>query len=180
MPPKIAAFASRIGLTGLATAILVALLAVQTIRLEGFKVWPINIEGARPKAERLQHTIDEIAAAQKQAAEAARRAKERAEADYRELAERIDNDAERARVGQMDAAERFIAANSVRCPAYRGDGGGTVAPAGDSGSQGGDGPGRTAELATGLVAVPEEDIRVCTRNTSRLIAVREWALELTD
>jgi hypothetical protein len=51
IPPRLAAFASRIGLTGLAIAILIALLAVQTIRLEGFKIWPIKVTGALERAE---------------------------------------------------------------------------------------------------------------------------------
>ena len=37
IPPRLAAFASRVGLTGLVIAVLCALLAVQTIRLEGFR-----------------------------------------------------------------------------------------------------------------------------------------------
>jgi hypothetical protein len=50
MTARLAAFASRIGLTGLAIAVLLALLAVQTVRLEGFKVWPLSVEGAITKA----------------------------------------------------------------------------------------------------------------------------------
>jgi hypothetical protein len=52
---RLAAFASRIGLTGLAIAVLVSLLAVQTARIEGFKVWPLSIEGWKPKAERFEN-----------------------------------------------------------------------------------------------------------------------------
>jgi hypothetical protein len=50
MTARLAAFASRIGLTGLTIAVLLALLAVQTVRLEGFKVWPLSVEGAITKA----------------------------------------------------------------------------------------------------------------------------------
>lgn len=169
------AFATRIGLTGLAIAVLLALLAVQTVRLEGLRVWPLNIEGARPKAERLQRTIDEIAVAQKQALRAAQEARERTEREYQDLAERIDDDAEKARTGAMDAAERFIAARGVRCPANRGDGSGTAAPAEDRGAGRGDGPGAPAELD---VAVTADDVRICTTNTLQAEAARAWAVSL--
>lgn len=175
MPPRLVAFASRVGLTGLAIAVLVALLAIQTVRLEGLKIWPVNIEGARPKAERLQRTIDEIALAQKQAAAAAQAAKERAEREYRELAERIDDDAEKARTGAMADAERFIAANRVRCQAAGGAGRGTPAASPGDGSGNGQGPGQASELD---VAVTADDVRICTTNTLQAEAARAWAIEL--
>lgn len=158
-------------------AILLALLAVQTIRLEGFKVWPISIEGARPKAERLQGVIDQFDKAQDDARKAAELAKAKAEADYRNLAERIDDESEKARVGAMDDAERFIAANRVRCAPDRGAGGGTVATAADNGTRGGQGA-SGATLMDDAVAVTAEDVRICTRNTLQAEAAREWALEL--
>jgi hypothetical protein len=176
MPPRLAAFASRIGLTGLAIAVLVALLAIQTVRLEGFKLWPFSIEGARPKAERLQGVIDDIDKAQDDALKAAQEAKERAERNYRDLAERIDDDAEEARAGEMDAAERFIAASRVRCPSNRGASSGAVAPARDNGARDSETTGPAPELDA--VAVPADDVRICTVNTLQAEAARAWALEL--
>lgn len=175
---RAAAFASRLGLTGLAIAVLIALLAIQTVRLEGFKLWPIDIEGARPKAERLQGVIDDIDKAQEAALKAAQEAKERAEREYRDLAERIDDDAEEARQGNLDAAERFIAVNRVRCEGNRGDGGRAVAAAGDNGTRDGEGASPAPELDAGLVAVPDSDVRICTVNTLQAEAARAWALEL--
>ena len=40
-----AGFAGRIGLTGLVIVILGAALVVQTVRLEGFRVWPVSVTG---------------------------------------------------------------------------------------------------------------------------------------
>jgi hypothetical protein len=174
---RLTAFASRIGLTGLAIAVLVALLTIQTVRLEGFKLWPFSIEGARPKAERLQGVIDDIDKAQDDALKAAQEAKERAERNYRDLAERIDDDAEEARAGEMDAAERFIAANRVRCPSNRGAAGGTSGPARDSSASDGQAVREAPEL-DGAVAVLADDVRICTVNTLQAEAARAWALEL--
>jgi hypothetical protein len=177
MNARLAAFASRIGLTGLAIAILLALLAVQTVRLEGFKLWPLSVEGWKPKAERLQRDLDNVAKAQVTARERLVAAKLKAEADYRNLAERIDDEAEEVRAGALDDAERFIAANRVRCQAAGRGSSGAVAAAdnrdtGDSQAV----PG-AAEL-DGTVAVPAADIRACTVNTLQAEAARAWALEL--
>lgn len=158
-------------------AALLALLAIQTVRLEGLRVWPASIEGARPKAARLQRTIDEIEAAQKQALRAAQEAVERAEREYAAMAERIDDDAEKAREGAMGDAERFIAAHRVQCPTNRGSGSGTApTPSGDGAGRG-ESPG-PAPIVDDAVAVTASDVRICTDNTVRLEAAREWALEL--
>lgn len=176
IPPRVSAFAARVGLTGLVIAVLVALLAVQTVRLEGFKLWPFSIEGAGPKAARLQRTIDDIDKAQKEANRRLREAKEAAERNYRDLAERIDDDAETARAGAMDDAERFIAANRVRCPANRSVGSGTPPTARDNGAGSGESPGAAPELDG--VVVQADDVRICTTNTLQAEAARAWALVL--
>lgn len=174
---KVTEFGARIGLTGLAIAVLIALLAIQTIRLEGLKIWPINIEGARPKAERLQGVIDDIDKAQEQALERAKAAKAETELRYKNLAERIDDEAEQSRRTAMSDAERFIASNRVRCPANRGGSGGAVAPSGDSGAGGSNTAGSTTVLDAGVV-VTEDDVFICTTNTLQAEAAREWALGL--
>jgi hypothetical protein len=177
MPPRLAAFASRIGLTGLAIAVLLTLLAVQTVRLEGFKLWPILHEGWKPKAERYARDLANVKAAQQLALERAQAAKLKAEADYRNLAERIDDDAEQARAGALDDAERFIAANRVRCQAAGRAGSGTVAAASDHSAGDGQGSGQASELDD-AVAVKADDVRICTANTLQAEAARAWALEL--
>lgn len=164
---------AKLGLTGLAIAILCALLTVQTVRLEGFKLWPLSIEGANPRAERLQATLDEIERAQNAAAEKARLARLEQERKYRELADNADEREREIREDAMADAERFIAANRVR-PVNRGPVSGTGASPGSGGAEGGERSDPAAELDEGSVIVPAEDVRICTENTSRLLAVREW------
>jgi len=93
-------------------AVALAIAAVQTVRLEGFKVWPVTIEGWKPKAERYEATIEQVRIEQDVAAEKARLARLEQEARYRVLAERIDDDAKRDMEKTTDAAERFIAAGT--------------------------------------------------------------------
>lgn len=174
MPPRIAAFASRIGLTGLAIAVLIALLAVQTVRLEGASLWPLSIEGARPKAERLQRTLDEIKHRQVEALAKAQQAKWVAEQKYRNLAEMVDHNADKDRKNALAAAERFIATRGLRCQAAASPGRRALASADDSGAGLPEGAGEVAEL----VAVPGDDIRICTENTVKLVNARVWALGL--
>lgn len=52
IPPKLQAFGARLISSGILVAALFALLAVQTVRLEGLKIWPLKIEGYIAKAER--------------------------------------------------------------------------------------------------------------------------------
>ena len=159
----------------------IALLLVNTyadIRVPLPLLPDIHYEGWKPKALRFKRTIDEFDEAQEQALLAAQAAKERAEKNYRDLAERIDDAAQEARVGHMDAAERFIAANRVVCPSNRGATGRPAAPAGDNRARDGEGAGGTPLVDAGLVAVPEGDVRICTVNTLQAEAGRAWALEL--
>ena len=179
--------------------VVAAIAAVQTVRLEGVKVWPFEREGWKPKAERLQAVIDDIDQAQELAAEAARQAKNAQEKRYRQLAERIDDDAKIAEQNALAAADRFIAANRLRCPPDRGLSGGAFAGATNYGAGHGDtrsssaeldgrrggGPDRTdlARTFAGppeLVAVAAEDVRICTANTLQAEAARRWALDLQD
>jgi hypothetical protein len=156
---------------------------VQTVRLEGLKVWPVEITGWRPLAIERGETIASFAAAQDQALKDALAAKAKAEADYRTLAERIDDEDEQARAGAMDDAERYIAGNRVqRCPADRGAAGGAST---DHGTSGGDAAGPPAivdaagaGIGADLVAVTADDVRICTANTLQAEAARSWALDL--
>lgn len=177
IPPRIAALGARLGLTGLAIAILVALLVVQTVRLEGFKVWPLSIEGARPRAERLAADLAAVVREQGVAEREHLAAKQAAEQIYRDVAERIDDDALEARTDALADADRFIAANRVR-PAPAGCPPSQAAPATrDRGAGGGEAV-PAAPVMDGAVAVPAEDVRICTVNTLQAEAGRAWALEL--
>jgi hypothetical protein len=177
MYARLAALASRIGFTGLAIAVLAALLAVQIVRLEGFKLWPLHMEGWKPKAERLQTDLDNVKRDQKAAADAAKAARLAEEARYRQLAEDTDAKLRQAQSRALDSAERFIVAH--RLPA-RVAGPTSGAGAGsESDRAGGDhSAGGTADLASDVVAVSAEDVRICTRNTARLVAAHDWAATL--
>lgn len=177
IPPRLVEFASRIGLTGLAIALLVAAVAVQTVRLEGFKLWPFSIEGANPRAKRLGDDLAAIIREQG-AAEAAQVAVNDAAARiYKDVAERIDDEALAARTDALADADRFIAGGGVRpaparCPPSQ-----TNPAAGDRGAGGGEGVSQ-APVMDGTVTVPAEDVRICTVNTLQAEAGRAWALEL--
>lgn len=154
---------------------LVLVLLVQTVRLEGFKVWPIDYEGAKPKAERLQAVIDDIEKAQEQALARAQAVKDAAELRYRTLAERTDDEIEQANADAMDAAERYIANNRVRCPTNRGASGGTVAASDDRGA-------RVPESvpADTLVSITDSDLRACVGAVTYAVGAHNWALGLGE
>lgn len=183
----------RAALVGLAFLVVTGFATVQTMRLEGLHAWPISITGWIKTAEDRQATIDKIRAAQELADAKARAAKLAAEKTYSDIAERIDDDANRQIDTAMDAAERFIAAGGapasrrVQCPATRSSPGRTASPAGGDRAGNGEAAGRAAELDAagdefvlpdGYVLVPAEDVRICTRNTLQAEAARRWALDL--
>lgn len=172
-----AALAARIGLNGLAIAVLALLLAVQTVRIEGFKLWPLSVEGWKPRAERLGADLKNVRQAQGVAQAKAQAAKDRAELEYRELAERIDDEADHAEAGALAAAERHIAANLVRCEIARGRSSGPAATAPDRSAGGGQALPGAGQLDR-AVAVSADDVRACTVNTLQANAARDWALGL--
>jgi hypothetical protein len=172
----------RLYVTLAAFALLIAAVAVQTVRLEGFKVWPVSIEGWKPKAKRYEATIEQVRIAQDVAAEKARLARLEQEARYRALAERIDDDAQRDNRVAVDAAERFIAAGGYRCTggvrpqANRGAGGGTGASAEGDRPVDPERAGGAPELdGTEVVGVTADDVRICTVNTIKAEAAKAWA-----
>lgn len=188
---RAAGFAARIGLTGLVIILLGAALVVQTVRLEGFHVWPISVTGWIKTAETRQATIDRITAAQRLAEAEARAARLTQENTYRDIAERIDDNAEDTLEGAMAAADRFIAAGGLRGQAP----GSAPCPArtagGDYRAEDPDRTGRTAQLDAAdagavdpgaidsdFVLVSAADVRICTRNTVKAEAGRDLALQL--
>lgn len=54
MPLWLTTFAARIGVTGAIIAALCLALLAQTVRIEGFKIWPLSIEGWKAKAHRFE------------------------------------------------------------------------------------------------------------------------------
>lgn len=161
----------------------IALLIVNTyadISLKGPLGIGFHFEGWKPKAKRLQRDLEATLEAGQQAQQQQQAVNDTAEQIYRDVAERIDDETEHARAGALDDAERFIAANRVRCP----NGGGTSgasAAAFDRGAGDGEAlPGATELDGSGAVAVPETDIRVCTVNTLQAEAGALWAREIEE
>lgn len=172
-----------------AMLIVIAIAAVQTARIEGFKVWPVSVEGWKPKAQRLDRDLTAVLRAQRAAEQAQRSVNAAAEQTYSTIAERIDDHAKDDLPRQLGAADRFIAAHRVRSEAAGGALGRAGAAAGDYHAQSAQGAGGAAELddagaaglaahADDLVAVPAEDVRICTVNTVKAEAGHALATQL--
>lgn len=135
----------------------------------------IHYEGWKPKAQRLQHTIDEFDKAQKEAGRLAQAALEAKEREYRNLAERIDDEHERAESAAMGAADRFIAANRVRTACDRSTPGATVAS-----PEGGGARVPESVPTDSLVGVTDADVRACSAATAYAVKAHDWAVTLAD
>ena len=134
-------------------------------------------------AERTAHleTQRRYALAQVEAAEKARAYRLSEEARYRALATKADTEHASNLETALAAARRH--ADTHRCapvglrpeiaPAV-GSSGGPGTGTEDHRAESGDGPGGDAQL----VAVTADDLRICTVNTTRLQAVRDWALAI--
>jgi len=163
--------------------------AVQTVRLEGFRFWPLSIEGALPKVARLETDLANVREAQALAEQEAARQRIFWENHYRNLAKETDlANATQTQPRAADDADRFIAANRVQpCPAGGARGGPGTAPGGDR-AQGADRPGDVPGGDDGsavqpvnaeqLLFVSPAFVRTCYGNTGRLLDARDWALAL--
>lgn len=118
--------------------------------------------------------VEQYATAQAEAARRAKDAKEAAEARYKALAERTDDELDQTRASLRIALERYAAANQLWPKGNRGSSCGPVAPAEDRSPEGPDGPGAGPEL----LAISREDFDVLNDNTARLLAAHEWAKSL--
>lgn len=136
-------------------------------------------------AERSAHleTQRRYALAQVEAGEKARAYRLSEEARYRALASKADTEHASTLETALAAARRHAAAHRCAPVGLRPETAPAVSPPGRSGAgaedhraESGDGPGGTAQL----VAVTEDDMRICTVNTTRLQSVREWAQELQE
>ncbi len=157
-------------------AALLAFVAVLLIQIHGVPIIGGGLK-AELASERTAHleTQKRYAQAQVEAADKARAYRLSEEARYRVKAERTDTEHAKELDGALAAAGRYADRNRcVRTQAATGasSGPGTIAT-GDSAPRA-DGPGAAAEL----VGVSEDDLAICTTNTARLIAAREWALGL--
>lgn len=178
--------AIRLGLLVSIMTFVVAIAVVQTIRLEGFRLGPFGSEGALARADRLEDELGRIVAAQHAAGELAQAQKAATEETYRARAKGVDDAFKEGIGAELAAAARYAAANRVRCPAAGSPPGDAVAAAGSDGTGGPAGSGRTPELdasggidaAHALVAVRDDDVRICTENTLRLEAAQAWGIAL--
>ena len=127
-------------------------------------------------AEQTLRTADKAAyvAAQAQATSIAQRALEAKETEYRSKANAADQAFQSKLADARSAADRYVLSHRVRWEAPSRDASGTPSGSQGGAAQGTDGPG----TAPFMVAVSEGDIQVCTVNTERLEAAREWALSL--
>lgn len=107
--------------------------------------------------------------AQRQAAIKAEGWRVATEAKYRTEAERADNEYQVALTDALRRARLYAAANRVRSEAVGSASIGTIARATGDSAGSADGPGQEA------VVVASEDVEICTINTARLEAAREWA-----
>lgn len=103
-------------------------------------------------------------------------AKAATEKKYADLAERTDADAKLAHDAAMADAERYIALHRVRNQAAASQTGGAATAAEDHGAPSGNNSGSAPVVDE--VTVNADDVRICTTNTTRLEAVRQWATEL--
>lgn len=164
-----------------ACAIFLVLMIVQTVRLEGFGIWPIKIEGAIARGDRLAKDLSSVAVAQKVAAAEQKAVIDAAEAVYKKIAERIDEDALQDERDAMALARQFIAANRVRCPAI-----GSPSIGADRSAEGASafdtvGGSGAAIMDEGTrIAVPESDVLICTSNTVKAESAHGWAMEIND
>jgi len=125
-------------------------------------------------AERLAHAETIKAGQQAYAAQVA--LNKAAEAKSAAIAKESDDAHEKQLALANDRTERWIDANRVR-PEKGGSR--PVTPgssAQDQVAERGDGQG----LPPDMVAVPAADVRICTANTLRLEAVRDWGIALKD
>lgn len=189
--------AGWLALVGALVLAIAAFGAVQTIRLEGLKVWPLSIEGWKPKAEARQAQIDAMLEAQALAAEVARARRLERESQYRDIAERIDENAQAELEGSLRAADRFIAAGGVRAEANRSVRCSTGTSAEDHRAEDPAGTRRAPQLDAAETAPLEEqagqaaraaqddfvlvstaDVRICTVNTVKAEAGAALANQL--
>lgn len=165
----------------LSLAVIVLALLVQVYGLPiiggGLKA---NLAGERAAHRETQRRY---ALAQIEAAERARVYRLTEEARYRAKAERTDTEHAKDLETALAAARRHAAANRCAAVGLRPEGAPPVSPPGragtgaeDHGAESGDGSRGAAQL----VAVTEDDLRICTVNTTRLQSVREWAQGLQE
>lgn len=146
----------------------IALLALSAM------LWRGNIK-ANARADRAEAATTQCITAGRQAQANQIALNKAAEAKSAAIAKDQDNEHEKQLALANDRTDSFIRANRVR---PHGGSGASKAGAGAEGTvaESGDGQGLPSEL----VAVPAADVRLCTENTLRLEAVRDWGVALRE
>ena len=185
--------AGWLALVGALVLAIAAFGAVQTIRLEGLKVWPLSVEGWKPRAEASERLVADIMIAQDLAEEMAKAERRAQEQRYRDIAERIEDNAQADLDGSLRAADRFIAAGGMRAEAGRSAPCRAGTAASDHRAEDPAGTRRAPQLdaATGaqpdaqpqpegLVLISPADVRICTVNTVKADAGHQLATQLQE
>jgi hypothetical protein len=184
------ALLARIGWKGAIIAVLVIVVGVQTTRLEGFKLWPLHMEGYVAKADRLEHEVAAFKEAQKQAT----RAQQKINDDRRQVTDAIatgvDDNANIETPAAHSSTDAYIRDHRLRPQAV----GGTRGSAHPASASEGPGDTQAASTASQLDAAPADqtgpiaddtlvvatakDLRVCTDNTLTAEAGVDYASQL--
>ena len=134
--------------------------------------WGAIERHGKHKAEKvLASTVTAWKAAEREAMAAQIAANTAQEARWAQHARDVDDGYQKARVDADSRSERFIRSGGLRanCPRSPGSGDPVQSP-GAAASV--DGAGAQAELVT----IAPDDVRICSENTLRLDAARDWAL----
>lgn len=144
--------------------------AVQTVRIEGLRIWPLKIEGYAAANARLTAEKAAYIAAQREAeakAIAAKLAQEAKDEQRRKTAdEHLKQDLADDRRRTDDYARR------MRYQAPRSAPSGTDLPSGTEAPQVAD---RSSDVAE-LVGITRTDLEICTVNSRRLLNAHDWAV----
>lgn len=163
---------------------------VQLVDRHGFKFWFVEIEGTHDKIDRLEAEIEGMNIAQEQSGELAKNQREANEAEYRDIAADVDRNAGTALDRGFASADRYIRANrvwqwpeGVPCSntgtAAGGDGTGNPQGASQTSELDGSRTGRgSGARGDSMVVVSAEDVRICTENTVKAEAARDYVTKV--
>lgn len=157
----------------LAVLLLLLLLMVQTVRIEGLAVWPVNISGLRADLSTANATIKRQQDAQAVATTQWQAAVQHKEAESRMRAAVAETDHDQKLQQAYDAGRAYSAAHRV-CgkESFR---------AGQSAAGGTDDASAVREsLPAGGVVVSASDVQACSGATAYAIALHNWLVDQPD
>ena len=147
----------------------ILIVALVAVSIWGWLGWH-----GKAKSDRvLASTVTAWKAAEREAMAAQIAANSAQEARWAQQARNVDDGYQKARVDADSRSERFIRSGGLRanCPRSPGSGDPVQSP---NPAASVDGAGAQAELVT----IAPDDVRICSENTLRLDAARDWALGL--